>query len=76
MARSKGWFLRVMMHRNNLRSNLSRPRNYRWLVWLPSVVLVIVAIAQCGLVASRGLVPWKGGGFRMFSCSCSSSFTH
>jgi hypothetical protein len=68
MARSKGWFLRVTMHRNNLRSNLSQPRNYRWLVWLPSVVLVIVAIAQCGLVASRDLVPWKGGGFGMFSC--------
>ena len=56
------------MHRNNLPSNPSRPRNFRWLVWLPSVVLVVVAIGQCGLVARRGLVPWKGGGFGMFSC--------
>lgn len=46
---------------------ISTLQNGRWLIWLPSAVLLSVAVMQCGLVTKRGLVSWKGGGFGMFS---------
>ena len=35
--------------------------------WLVPGLLVAVAVAQCVLVITRDLSPWKGGGFGMFS---------
>jgi hypothetical protein len=36
-------------------------------LWLPAALLSVVAIAQVTLALGRGLTPWKGGGFGMFS---------
>ena len=55
------------MQRDNSRGNSFWSQKFRWLIWLPSAMLVIVAGMQCMLVTTRGLVPWKGGGFGMFS---------
>lgn len=35
--------------------------------WLVPGLLVAVAVAQCVLVLTRDLSPWKGGGFGMFA---------
>ncbi|MEZ5943252.1 MAG: hypothetical protein R3C18_17805 [Planctomycetaceae bacterium] len=35
--------------------------------WLPSLVLILVAINQLRLAHETNLSPWKGGGFGMFS---------
>ncbi len=39
----------------------------RWLPWLPSAFLVLVALLQITLSFTADLDPWKGGGFGMFS---------
>ena len=39
----------------------------RALIYLPPVMLVVVALAQLTLRYTGDLVPWKGGGFGMFS---------
>jgi hypothetical protein len=49
-----------------VRSLLSVLRG-RWRVWLPSALLVSVALVQIVLARSAGLSPWKGGGFGMFA---------
>lgn len=36
-------------------------------VWLPAVILVLVAAVQIALVRTAQLTPWKGGGFGMFA---------
>lgn len=41
----------------------------RWLRWLPSLLLVAVALHQIFLVRDAQLSPWLGGGFGMFSTS-------
>lgn len=42
-------------------------RNQTWRVWVPAVVLVVVAMTQMLLARTTALSPWKGGGFGMFS---------
>lgn len=46
-----------------------RPRRFpRWLtVYLAPALLVVVACVQLTLVRTHDLLPWKGGGFGMFS---------
>lgn len=46
-----------------------RPRRFpRWLsVYLAPALLVVVACVQLTLVRTHDLIPWKGGGFGMFS---------
>jgi len=39
----------------------------RWRVWLPSTLLVVVAVVQIVLAHTAYLSPWKGGGFGMFA---------
>jgi hypothetical protein len=39
----------------------------RWLPAVPALLLLAVAGVQVALVRQRGLSPWKGGGFGMFS---------
>jgi hypothetical protein len=36
-------------------------------VWIPAVLLIVVAIAQIVLAKTSDLSPWKGGGFGMFA---------
>lgn len=46
------------------------PAAARWrraLVYLPPALLTIVALQQIVLTKTSSLVPWKGGGFGMFS---------
>ena len=38
-----------------------------WAQWLPSLLLVSVALHQVFLVHHTQLSPWLGGGFGMFS---------
>ena len=42
-------------------------RDNGWLPWLPSALLVVVALVQITLAQAANLDPWKGGGFGMFS---------
>ena len=39
----------------------------RWRVWLPSGLLIAVAVMQIVLARTANLSPWKGGGFGMFA---------
>ncbi len=36
-------------------------------VWMPAALLVLVAMVQRGVVETRGMTPWKGGGMGMYS---------
>lgn len=45
-----------------------------WRVWLPVVVLIVVAIVQVVLAKTAALGPWKGGGFGMFATTDGSQF--
>lgn len=44
--------------------------------WLPSVVLVVVALHQIVLARTVGLSAWSGGGFGMFSTADAGSTRH
>lgn len=39
----------------------------RWRVWLPVILLAVVAATQIVLTKTADLSPWKGGGFGMFA---------
>jgi hypothetical protein len=41
----------------------------RWRVWVPALLLVVVASTQIVLSRVADLSPWKGGGFGMFATS-------
>lgn len=45
----------------------TEPDRPRWLRHLPALLLVGVWVLQVGLTQTHGLIPWKGGGFGMFS---------
>lgn len=47
-----------------------------WRVWLPAVLLIVVAIVQVVLAKTAALGPWKGGGFGMFATTDGSQFRH
>ena len=44
--------------------------------WLPSGLLVAVALLQIGLAHTAGLSPWSGGGFGMFSTTDAGQARH
>lgn len=44
--------------------------------WLPSLLLVAVAIHQIVLAGTEGLSPWAGGGFGMFSSADAGTTRH
>jgi hypothetical protein len=48
----------------------------RWLVLLPSALLLLVAGRQIALTRSDGLSPWSGGGFGMFSTTDAGATRH
>jgi hypothetical protein len=48
----------------------------RWRVWLPAVLLFVVAAMQIVLAKTLDLSPWKGGGFGMFATLDGTSFRH
>jgi len=43
-----------------------------WRVWIPSLLLMVIAIAQVTLTRTDALCPWKGGGFGMFATNDST----
>jgi hypothetical protein len=43
-------------------------------VWLPVIVLIVVALTQVLLSKTAGLSPWKGGGFGMFATTDGTAF--
>ena len=43
-------------------------------VWLPAILLIVVAIAQIVLSKTANLSPWKGGGFGMFATTDGTPF--
>jgi hypothetical protein len=49
------------------KSEPSRSNLRRALIYLPPIVLTIIATTQLFLSKQSTLVPWKGGGFGMFS---------
>lgn len=51
-------------------------RQWPVLRWLPSAVLVAVALHQIALTRTTGLSPWSGGGFGMFASADSGSARH
>jgi len=53
-----------------------RRRIEAWLRWLPALLLVVVALHQIHLVERRGLSPWSGGGFGMFSTPDAAATRH
>lgn len=44
--------------------------------WVPSAVLIAVALHQIALARTTGLSPWSGGGFGMFASTDSGSARH
>jgi hypothetical protein len=38
-----------------------------WRIWVPALLLIVVALCQMVLAKTTLLSPWKGGGFGMFS---------
>ena len=47
-----------------------------WLAYLPSTLLVAVALSQLVLAHSAALSPWAGGGFGMFSSTDAGARRH
>ncbi len=47
-----------------------------WRVWLPAILLIVVAVAQIILAKTADLSPWKGGGFGMFATIDGTAFRH
>jgi hypothetical protein len=48
----------------------------RWRLWLPTVLLLIVALTQILLTRTGDLSPWKGGGFGMFATTDGTAFRY
>ena len=46
----------------------------RWRAWIPTALLLVVALTQVVLVRVADLSPWKGGGFGMFATNDGSGF--
>ena len=49
---------------------------HRWRVWLPALLLIVVAIVQIVLARTAALSPWKGGGFGMFATTDGTAFRY
>jgi hypothetical protein len=47
-----------------------------WRVWLPAILLVVIAMVQVMLAKTANLSPWKGGGFGMFSTTDGTAFRY
>jgi hypothetical protein len=45
-------------------------------MWLPSAILLLVALAQIALTRVANLSPWKGGGFGMFATTDGTAFRY
>jgi hypothetical protein len=45
-------------------------------IWLPAILLILVAISQVLLAKTSVLSPWKGGGFGMFATTDGAAFRH
>jgi hypothetical protein len=48
----------------------------RWRLWLPTALLLIVALTQILLTRTADLSPWKGGGFGMFATTDGTAFRY
>jgi hypothetical protein len=47
-----------------------------WRVWLPTILLFVIAMMQIMLAKTAALSPWKGGGFGMFSTTDGTAFRY
>jgi hypothetical protein len=47
-----------------------------WRVWLPTILLFVIAMVQIMLAKTAALSPWKGGGFGMFSTTDGTAFRY
>jgi hypothetical protein len=48
----------------------------RWRSWLPTALLLTVAVTQILLTRTADLSPWKGGGFGMFATTDGTAFRY
>ena len=46
----------------------------RWRSWLPTALLLLIAVTQILLTRTADLSPWKGGGFGMFATTDGTAF--
>jgi hypothetical protein len=66
-----------MVHENGVRPlGLSTFSWERARVWIPAIVLLVVAAVQIILAKTADLSPWKGGGFGMFATTDGTAFRH
>jgi hypothetical protein len=49
---------------------------FEWRIWLPAILLIVVAVVQVVLSKTANLSPWKGGGFGMFATTDGTAFRH
>jgi hypothetical protein len=49
---------------------------FQWRVWLPAILLIVIAMVQIMLAKTAALSPWKGGGFGMFSTIDGTAFRY
>ncbi len=49
---------------------------HQWRVWLPALLLIVVALVQVVLARTAALSPWKGGGFGMFATTDGTAFRY
>jgi hypothetical protein len=47
-----------------------------WRAWMPTALLLVVALTQVVLARVADLSPWKGGGFGMFATNDGSGFRY
>ena len=57
-----------------IRATIATPRGRHGCVFLPVVVLIVVAVVQVILTRTADLSPWKGGGFGMFATTDGVAF--
>ena len=48
----------------------------RWRSWLPTALLLVIAVTQILLSRTADLSPWKGGGFGMFATTDGTAFRY
>jgi hypothetical protein len=51
-------------------------RDQVWRIWIPAIVLIVVAAVQVVLTKTADLSPWKGGGFGMFATTDGTAFRY
>ena len=72
--------LDVMTHVSSTGHDSHSPTTRRivasWRTWIPTALLLVIALTQVVLVRVADLSPWKGGGFGMFATNDGSGFRY